>query len=776
MTRPSLRELPLALSLAAATVAIHLVYWDRGFILLDEGFVATAASVMAHGGHLYRDVVSYALPGGYALLALAFSILGESLRVSRALALGLLALLVLACWQVARAAISARSAAVAIALVGLLTVWSYPQWQVYGYQQPGLVAVVAAAALLAPAGEAIGVLRPALAGVLLGAAVCTKQTYAAAAATLGLFLLVDRALAGRRGDPRPWRGGPVTGPMLALAAGAAVPALLVILAALRAGTLGDLWTQSVLSPLHGADFGGYVGLPDFRHLLSQDPELRARLVHYLPPLLDGHRDLLLRSRPWRLTAIPDFLLKMLYLGPLLVAAIGTLALAWRLRGGWAAVRGGALLLALAAGLLGATNRPFDWMHESYAWVGTLLLGAWILLPGETPDRRILRPLVAFTGLVAVVTCGLALSLRLSNDTPVALDRAGVFARASDARALEGIVAAVERTTPPGEPIAVVPYQPLVQFLSGRPPASRFLLVWPVELQSGRDAEMLADLDRHGVRTVVVGATAAPQLGTLSRSAPALLAGLAERFRVAEVVAEDPRGIAFLRLERRPPEPGGTRSIALPDGLAVSTWPFEKVVSPLLRPGGAAEIRIPLPAGDRGEIVLGWGANPDRWIADRPMPLVFSARVEGSGTSREVLRDEREPRFRLVDRPWREARIPFDGKPATLVLAIESAAGGPEGEGLAGWTLPRIEPLAASGDDPTTAPTEPRNPAPPGEQPAPPREPRPGDDDTPRIEPAAFRAPPPPRRRSARMLANDGPDVAASKAMGSRTAAGPGLDA
>ncbi|MFM7736084.1 MAG: glycosyltransferase family 39 protein, partial [Alphaproteobacteria bacterium] len=701
MIRDRLGEAAIAFALAAAAVAIHLFYWDRGFILLDEGFVATTASVMARGGHLYRDAVSYALPGGYALLALVFSIFGESLRVSRGLALALLALLVLACWRIARTAMSRRAAALAVTLVVLLTAWSFPQWQVYGYQQPGLVAVLLAAALLAPADAAGRLLRPALAGLLLGFATCTKQTYAVAAGALALFLLADRALAGRRGDPRPWHSGPVAAPVLTLAACAALPVLLTIAGALRAGTLGDLWTQSVLSPLHGADFDGYVGLPEFRDLFSQDPVLRAHLVHYMPPLLDVHRGLLLTSRLWRLTSVPDFLLKLLYLKPILVMGLGLLVLAWRLRSGWAAARGGALLWALDAGVLAGANRPFDWMHESYAWVGTLLLGTWILLPGKSPRRGLLRALAVFTALVAAVTAWFVFSLRAANDTPVRLPRAGVFARPADARALERIVEAIERTTPADEPIAVVPYQPLVQFLSGRPPASRFLLVWPVEYQSGRDAEMLADVDRRGVRTIVYGATAAPQLGTIARSAPELLSGLAERFRVAEVVVEDPHGISFLRLERRPAEPQATRQVELPPDVTVSTWPFEKVISPALRPGGASEIRIPLPEGPPGEVVLGWGANPDRWIADRPLPVVFSARIESGGGTREVLHDQREPRFRLADRAWGKARIPFDGRAATLVLTIATADDGPAGDGLAGWTLPRIEPATSPPGKPPT---------------------------------------------------------------------------
>jgi hypothetical protein len=705
--RQAARESLIALGLAAATLAIHLLYWNRGFILLDEGFVATVASVMAHGGRLYRDAVSYALPGGYALLALVFWVFGESLQVSRGLTLALLAILVPAAFRVARAALSLPAAALAVALVGLLTVWSFPQWQVYGYQQPGLVAVLLAAALLAPEGAASGLLRPALAGLLVGAAVCTKQTNLAAGATLGLFLLVDRLLAGRRGDAHPWRAGPVAAPLLAFAAGGALPVLWTFGSALHAGTLGDLWVQSVLSPLHGADFDGYVGLPDFRRLFERDEDLRGRLVHYLPPLLDTRRELLLTSRLWRWTSVPDFLLKMLYLKPLLVAGLGLPVLAWRLRHGWSAVRGGALLFALDLGLLAGMNRPFDWMHESFAWIGTLLLGTWIVAPGEQPRRGILRGLAIFTGCVLVVTLFFVLDLRRVNSEPVHLARAGVYARPADARAIERIVGAIEEHAAPGEAILVVPYQPLVDFLAARPPASRFLLVWPVEYQSSRDAEMLAEIDRRGVRTVIHGATAAPQLGTLAGSAPVLLEGLAERFRVAEVIAEDPRGISFLRLERRVADPTGTWRLALPADTPLATWPFERVIASTLRPGEAAEVRIAIPAGTTGDLVLGWGANPDRWIDDRPLPLVFAARFESAGDTRALLRDEREPRHQIADRPWQERRVPLDGRAGVLVLSITPGGDAPPGDDLAGWTLPRIEP--ARSWVPTVAPTTPVRP-------------------------------------------------------------------
>ena len=234
-----------------------------------------------------------------------------------------------------------------------------------------------------------------------------------------------------------------------------------------------------------------------------------------------------------------------------MAGLGLPVLAWRLRHGWSAVRGGALLFALDLGLLAGMNRPFDWMHESFAWIGTLLLGTWIVAPGEQPRRGILRGLAIFTGCVLVVTLFFVLDLRRVNSEPVHLARAGVYARPADARAIERIVGAIEEHAAPGEAILVVPYQPLVDF------------------------------------------------------------------RVAEVIAEDPRGISFLRLERRVADPTGTWRLALPADTPLATWPFERVIASTLRPGEAAEVRIAIPAGTTGDLVLGWGANPDRWIDDRP---------------------------------------------------------------------------------------------------------------------------------------------------------------
>jgi hypothetical protein len=113
VSRAVWRDVVLAVAVATLALALHLLYWDRGFVLLDEGYVATIAALLARGGRLYRDAVTYVLPGSFALLATVFQTTAESLLAARALALVLLVALILAGYRAARAALSPGAAALA---------------------------------------------------------------------------------------------------------------------------------------------------------------------------------------------------------------------------------------------------------------------------------------------------------------------------------------------------------------------------------------------------------------------------------------------------------------------------------------------------------------------------------------------------------------------------------------------------------------------------------------------------------------------------------------
>ena len=378
---------------------------------------------------------------------------------------------------------------------------------------------------------------------------------------------------------------------------------------------------------------------------------------------------------------------------------------------WAGDRGAVLLLVTAAVLLLALNRPHDWVHVSLAYPGTLLLVVWLASEAPPRARRVaLSALAGATTLALWPTLRLVADLRAAMSDSIPVARAGVRARPADAEVIARLVSTVTAATRPGEPILVVPYHPLVYFLADRPPATRFLFIW-YEYLPGRDDEILAALDARRVRTVVYASLPAPPLGTLAEHGPALLAGLVERYRVAELVGREAWGLSFLLLEPRPPSPPGTvvldarllaghatrvldgrrGEVPLAEQVREAVWPFERVLAVRPTPGGVSELRLPMPAGARGRLALGYGMNPDRWVSERPVPVTFRAALETGGDTVTLVDDRRDPQRLIDERPWPERSFPLDGRPATLVLQVAAPPGAPDDPDLVGWTLPRIEP-------------------------------------------------------------------------------------
>jgi hypothetical protein len=121
------------------------------------------------------------------------------------------------------------------------------------------------------------------------------------------------------------------------------------------------------------------------------------------------------------------------------------------------------------------------------------------------------------------------------------------------------------------------------------------------------------------------------------------------------------------------------------------WPFERVLAVELTPGGVSELRVPLPAGARGDLILSYGMNPDRWISHHGTPLEFEALLERDGARASLFRASRDPQTRVADRPWPEHRFPLDGRATGLVLRVAAPADSASADDLAGWATPRIEP-------------------------------------------------------------------------------------
>ena len=70
-------------AVAAITLLFQLLFFDRWFSHMDEGHMLQFADIVAKGGELYRDAISYPLPGAFYFLALTFKVFDPSILLSR---------------------------------------------------------------------------------------------------------------------------------------------------------------------------------------------------------------------------------------------------------------------------------------------------------------------------------------------------------------------------------------------------------------------------------------------------------------------------------------------------------------------------------------------------------------------------------------------------------------------------------------------------------------------------------------------------------------------
>src|SRR4029077_8826574 len=81
------REALSTLAVALAAVAVQLPIYDRGFALLDEGYLLALAEEIARGKLLYRDVyVDNPFPGAFYIVAAWLQLAGTSVWATRVLA------------------------------------------------------------------------------------------------------------------------------------------------------------------------------------------------------------------------------------------------------------------------------------------------------------------------------------------------------------------------------------------------------------------------------------------------------------------------------------------------------------------------------------------------------------------------------------------------------------------------------------------------------------------------------------------------------------------
>ncbi len=703
-----------------AAVALQWPLRLRTLNLIDEGLVLQVADDLLAGRRLYADAVAYAWPGAFWLTAAAFAAFGTSIETARTVAVVVFALAASLVYLIARWSWG-RAGALGVVL-GFLAyrVWAYPHWQMLNYSPLAMTAVLAATWLsggaIARGGGARAVAAGAAAGV---AALCKQDLGLAATATLGAALWLAPP-GGRRARLVAYGAG-VTG---------VLGGALLVLAA--QGLLPAFVQETIVAPLHGARTFEYPSRPALWPPFEQDAVLRAKAFSYLPSVLvDLHWSALLASPLWRDTPVIDLLLKLVFHLPWLALVVTAPAVLRELRAGAAAAQPERPLVVLwcaAAAAAVAFNRPHDWVHLLVLYPPTLLLlaarGARVTLPA-----RLRAPVRATAWLLLVVFAGVSAWLGVGivrlNDTPVRSARGTLYGPARQAAPLQALLD--DLATRPGAPVASWPYQPLVNFLTARPPVSRHYIIWPVDMNAQRDEEVRRGFAAHPDAEIVYSQMQVPHYPRPQVYAPELFAALADGWRTAGVFGGDPTGFTFLRFDRQPPAPGVSLLAQLadapvtvtPDGgaprvvspaeharlVGPAVWPFRRVLRMGALPGAWTTVALSLTPAPGDRFDASYGINPDYLGTLFGPGARFAVAIAAPGEpEREVFAARLDPSAVPADRDWRRLAIdltPWAGRSVELRLRVAPMLPGPGPARLdvAGWGDPRLVSRASAGEKP-----------------------------------------------------------------------------
>lgn len=337
--------------------------------LVEEGLVVHVAQRLAHGEHLYRDIVFFTGPLPFELLGLLFRAFGEQIMVGRHAVVLVQGINAAVAYGLVRRAGAGTLAHACGALVAVLPILLFPLFSIF-YYTPLAFSFGLWAAYAALRGAESSRFAFA-AGLLVAAVALCKQTLGLALAGSLLAALALVAPAGAR----------VARARAMVAGGAVLAAATVAFYGLR-GDLPDLWRCLVTMPLSlGKTFSSpYMNLWPPGVL---DPALHADKVIYFPNLFflkygiyaPLPRDIILG-------------VQVLYALPLLALAATPLR---RLAGPLpaAAWTNGAFLLAMTTNLFPRS----DWGHLVYA-LPPAALQLVILLAAPLARVRHLRPVTA----------------------------------------------------------------------------------------------------------------------------------------------------------------------------------------------------------------------------------------------------------------------------------------------------------------------------------------------------------------------------------------------
>jgi hypothetical protein len=277
--------------------------------------------------------------------------------------------------------------------------------------------------------------------------------------------------------------------------------------------------------------------------------------------------------------------------------------------------------------------------------------------------------------------------------------------------VDGLAAAA----PPEVPLAALPYHPVVNFLSARPPLTRYYSVWPAEPDEGRTDTVRRDLEARPDGLVVYGQSQVPYFPRMPEYAPELFGYLVDNYRIARVLGGQQFGFEFLLLRRAPPPAGRSLANDLdrarvvvepPSGVprdataaererlvGHAVWPFERVVR-VGAEAGAVALRVPVRAGPTTHVLTSYGVNPDMWYRPPRFQPRFTIAVAADGDEHVVADATLDPFTRREDRHWTDVDVDLTrwaGTEVELVLRVTSPPGTPALADRTGFGEPRVVP-------------------------------------------------------------------------------------
>jgi len=720
----------------AASLALQLLIYDRWISLLDEGAIVQIADQINHGKLPYRDAVHVALPGVFYLTAALFKVFGPSFLVGRYLMVAVFTAFVVLVYLLARTILGRGTALGAALLAVAYRIWAFPHWHMLSYTPLAITCLMAAVTILASDARRPHWTKPLVAGFAVGLGIVFKQDCTAVAlGALGLFVLVT--------PPHPaarWR--PAVGRAIGFGIAGLVPPALAVAAFIPSGLALEvlrqtIWFPLVAQPVWAPSLEGrphpYIGFPSLWPPWQPDEAIRRfGFFSYFPSLLlDMHWRDILRNPVFQATALPEVYVRVVYALPYALLAFFTAREIFAARGpalsrSAAHTRSLRLVLVLGVALMASFNRPRDWIHLMILYPPIIiLLAAFVdVLAGRDPGlrRRLVHGTAALvTALVLATSFGVALAARGFYASDLATPRAGVRVNEDVAAALGPLI---ETFTPAADevepaPLAALPYHPTLNFLTGRPLATRFFTVLPLEEFPDRQEQILADLARDPRTEMVYSLQHAASIPRPQKFAPKVFEALVERYRLGEGPGEifngtRPEGLLFARLIPRTPRPerivydfaahleeatvhevggwhDGPPVPAATDGrVSLEVWPFERPVvsvTPASPPGRTLlTYTVDVPAASR--LRFGAAINPDEWTHFLPIGAQFVVRLDDTvAFDRDI--DPRDPRGNFEDRRWVWMDLPIPAGHRRVVFEVAADNGFGAQPNLAGWARPRI---------------------------------------------------------------------------------------